>query len=195
MTKIFRDYVESPPSGLNEEESRNWFREKAADVQRLYAANVLRKKAVVNTPIMISGRCYFFRYDAKTKDVLPYYDMYPVIFPIKVTKTHFLGLNLHYLPITFRAALMDNLYPYVTGEEAMSKVKMSYNILLNSSKLRFYKPCLKQYLNNHIRSKLVEVSVEEWELALFLPLQRFVGSTLSNVHRDSVRTIRSSQTR
>lgn len=192
---LFKKYVETPPVGLDEEESRKWFREKALEIEKLYAANVLKRKDAANAPRMLPGRCYFFKYDAKNKETMPYYDMYPVIFPIKVTKTHFTGLNLHYLPPTFRAILMDNLYPYVTGEDSLTKIRVTYNILQNATKLRFYKPCLKHYLNSHIRSKLVEVSAKEWELALFLPLQRYIGTSLANVHRDSVRMIRSSPTR
>ena len=55
------------------------------------------------------GEMYMFSYDPKYKDVLPYYDMYPLVIPIEMYADGFLGLNLHYLPPLARARLLDSL--------------------------------------------------------------------------------------
>jgi hypothetical protein len=56
---------------------------------------------------------YCFFYEAKNKDdpdVLPYWDRFPLIFPIDIKGDRLLSMNLHYLPPFHRAKLMDALY-------------------------------------------------------------------------------------
>jgi hypothetical protein len=55
------------------------------------------------------GTMVLFVYNAKWKKILPYYDQHPLIFPIHVEADRFLGINLHYLPISYRAQMMDAL--------------------------------------------------------------------------------------
>ena len=56
------------------------------------------------------GKMYMFYYDAKTKDKLPYWDRFPLIFVLDVRPDRFWGVNLHYLPPLYRAKLMNALY-------------------------------------------------------------------------------------
>src|SRR5882672_6183900 len=46
----------------------------------------------------LQGQLVMYSYDPKWKDVLPYYDRYPVVIPIELKPDRMLGLNLHYLP-------------------------------------------------------------------------------------------------
>ena len=43
------------------------------------------------------GQMYLFRYNPQGKKTLSYYDIYPLVFPLKASKGGFIGLNLHYL--------------------------------------------------------------------------------------------------
>ena len=140
------------------------------------------------------GHIYLYRYLPLHRATLPFYDQYPVVIMVEKKQDGFLGLNLHYLPFAFRATLMDRLLPFKTGEDDMAKLRVTYNILSNYTKLRFYKPCLKHYLNSQIRTKLVHVDVSDWESALFLPLQQFRKKTETTVYRDSLRQIRQTRT-
>src|SRR5580765_4984034 len=56
------------------------------------------------------GKMLFFQYDAKTKDKLPYWDMFPLAFLFKVSNNSALGINMHYLPPVERARLMMALW-------------------------------------------------------------------------------------
>ena len=53
------------------------------------------------------GKMYFFSYNPKWKDKLPWYDTFPLVFPIERYPVGFLGLNFHYLAPKDRAILMD----------------------------------------------------------------------------------------
>lgn len=175
-------------------ESRQWFRQQAknltASPSRMIRSNQTR---LTDKPLL--GRMYLFQYDPKGKKTLPYYDRYPLIFPIDSGRTSgfaasggsFLGINLHYLPLPLRARLMDALYDTITTKDLdeNARLKISYNILQQASKYRFFKPCIKRYLISHVRSRFFYIEPTEWEMALFLPLDRFVGANMSRVYRDS----------
>lgn len=175
-------------------DSRAWFRQQAqatsASPSRMLASNRSR----LTTRPMI-GRMYLFQYDPKGKKTLPYYDRFPLVIPIGSNRTSgfagaggsFLGLNLHYLPLPLRARLMDALYATANSQtlDENTKLNISYNILSQASKYRFFQPCIKRYLISHVRSKFFYIEPTEWDMALFLPFDRFVGSNKTRIYRDS----------
>ena len=119
--------------------------------------------------------------------------MFPLIFPFQKAPGGFYGINLHYLPYNYRALLMDGLYSLVVNEshnDETTRLRLSYQILNSMSKLRYFRPCVKRYLNSNIRSKFVYITPEEWNVALFLPLQKFNKGTIQQVYKDSVDTIK-----
>jgi len=142
------------------------------------------------------GHMYLFRYDPKLKHELPYYDRYPLVFPFSASKTRnaplsgtgFHGINLHYLPQRARARLMNALMSFASDDNMNEKTRllMTYNILQKMSGMRLYRPCIKEYLFAHVRSKFFHVHANEWKVALFLPLQRFQKASETVVYRDSI---------
>ena len=175
-------------------ESREWFRNQAKTITAS-PSRVMRSNAARMTDKPLLGRMYLFQYDPKHKKTLPYYDRFPLIFPIASSKTSgfaasggsFLGINLHYLPLPLRARLMDALYKTMTTKEIdeTTKLKISYQILQQASRYRFFKPCIKRYLISHVKSRFFYIEPTEWEMALFLPLDRFVGANKSRIYADS----------
>jgi len=175
-------------------ESREWFRNQAKTITAS-PSRVMRSNNTRLTDKPLLGRMYLFQYDPKHKKTLPYYDRFPLIFPIASSKTSgfaasggsFLGINLHYLPLPLRARLMDALYKTMTTKEIdeTTKLKISYQILQQASRYRFFKPCIKRYLISHVQSRFFYIEPTEWEMALFLPLDRFVGANKSRIYADS----------
>lgn len=134
------------------------------------------------------GRMYMFVYDPKGKDTLPFYDRFPLIFMVEPTQNGFYGINLHYLPPILRARLMDALYETqvngVVGNET-TKMKITYQLLKSAARFRLFKPCFKQYLFEHMRSKFIYVPPEEWDMSVFLPTEQFKKATREQVWKDS----------
>lgn len=134
------------------------------------------------------GRMYMFVYDPKGKDTLPFYDRFPLIFMVEPTQNGFYGINLHYLPPILRARLMDALYETqvngVVGNET-TKMKITYQLLKSAARFRLFKPCFKQYLFEHMRSKFIYVPPEEWDMSVFLPTEQFKKATKEQVWKDS----------
>ena len=134
---------------------------------------------------------YAFKYDPKTKADLPYYDTFPLIFPIRFEKDGFLGINFHYLPYRLRARLMDALYSNLTNKnyDDTTRMKISYSILQGAAKYRFFKPTLKKYLRTHVRSQFLEIHWNEWDIALFLPTESLKKADAGTVWQDSRKKI------
>tara|TARA_A100001515_G_scaffold88986_1_gene70704 strand:- start:71 stop:682 length:612 start_codon:yes stop_codon:yes gene_type:complete len=176
--------------------ARDWFRETASSF-RTTPNELLRGAAEAEggsalTGRTFPGRMYTFFYDPKTKRDLPYYDRFPLIFKIKNIDGGFLGINMHYLPPQLRARLMDALYPLATNRkyDETTRLRLTYEILNSATKYRFFKPTIKKYLNSNVRSRYIQINANQWDMALFLPTERFVKKNKNFVWRESRRAIR-----
>lgn len=175
-------------------DSSTWYRNQAKKIAVANPQTMLKNDRSRLMQFPMIGRMYLFAYDPKHKKTLPYYDRFPLIIPVDTIKTSgrlggdgFMGINLHYLPLILRAKLMDALYQYASDEQLNenTRLKISYNILQSVSKLKYFKPCLKQYLFSHVRSRFFLIDPTEWNIALFLPLDRFVKADKNVVYKDS----------
>lgn len=182
MAKTTDEYVfvsllkRAADSGVSAEQgkkAREWLRSKAM-AYRGVNRDKLFKDAIVTSNV-VPGRMYMYVYDAKTKEKLPYWDAFPVIFCTRVTQQGHEGINLHYLPPVLRARLMDALYSTMNNDrfDITTKLRINYNILKSASNMKYFKPCYKKYLSSYVKSQFIEVPASEWEIAMFLPTQNF----------------------
>jgi len=192
---IFRDIAKKVSANItlkDKEEAREWFRKEAENVTKVDPRKMIKSGGSFENMNSLSansiGKMYMFFYDAKWKDKLPYWDKFPLIFPIEFYKDSMLGINLHYLPPVIRAQLMNALYETVNNERMnkTTKLKISYQILKNSSKFKLFKPCVKKYLFTHVKSSFQYVKPEYWDAALLLPSERFQKKSKEKVWQDSM---------
>jgi hypothetical protein len=165
--------------------ARNWLRAKVKELTPTSRALMAdRDRLKSNSTI---GKMYFYFYDPKTKDSLPYYDKFPLVIPIESYPDGFLGLNLHYIHPKQRLILLDKLSETATNSKFDSKTKLrvSYSYLAGASRAFEATPCIKRYLFTHIQSRFLEISADEWDIAAMLPVETFVGATTSKVYADS----------
>ena len=132
-----------------------------------------RSDSLVSKSVL--GKMYFYSYDPKWKNELPWYDTFPLVFPIERYPDGFLGLNFHYLAPKHRAILMDQLKMFANNKsyDETTKLKLTYNMLKGFTKIKRAKPTVHRYLSSKVKSKYVLVNADEWEVALFLPVERF----------------------
>lgn len=180
--------------------AREWYRNQA----KTKAGKEMTAEAILSTTDkgraksqlrgdQVYGSMYFFEYDPKHKDTLPYYDRFPLIFPINKVKGGILGMNMHYLPPKMRAQLMDALYT-VSSDKSYDEntvLNLSYKMLQSASQFRFFKPTVKMYLAKQVRSRFIKINASEWDTALFLPVQSFQKQSQGVVWADSRRIARS----
>ena len=172
-------------------ESREWFRRRVQNMRRINRNALMKEEPVELTNREIVGSMYMFFYDPKGKKELPYYDSFPLVIVIKPAEGGFLGLNLHYLPPILRAKFLDSLLEYTNNNryDETTRFRLSYNLLQRAARMRYFKPCIKHYLNDHVRSRFARVPAPEWEIATFLPTADFQKSSKSTVYSDSRRMI------
>jgi hypothetical protein len=123
------------------------------------------------------GKMYLFTYDAKHKDKLPIWDKYPLVFPIERYNDGFLGLNVHYLGLREREALLNQLIQYSTARNLTerSRLRLTYDLIAGTKKLSsLARPCVKRYLFSHVRSKFVEIPATEWDRVMQLPIALWI---------------------
>jgi hypothetical protein len=190
---LFTDLVSQGRTGMMRPgfvDSRDWYREKAAAVRSINTVSLINKHPDQQRSAILPGFMYMFGYDAKHKDTLPYYDRFPLIFPFQVTADHFMGINLHYLPLQYRARLMDALYSITTNKkfDEKTRLRISYDLLNSSAKYRYFEPCVKKYLKSQLKTRFLLVPSAEWDIALFLPLERFTVNK-NKVFKDSMNII------
>lgn len=167
---------------------RDWWRDAAtrtsnASAKRIISGNETGE--IGGLPKI--GKMFLFQYDPKHKTTLPYYDTYPLVFPIEMYSDGFLGMNMHYLPPIYRARLMDALYTRLNNKrfDESTKLSISYSTLRGVSKMKYFIPTIHRYLYSHVQSKFVNIDADEWDYTLFLPIARWKKATAAKVWNES----------
>lgn len=167
-----------------------WFADKikGASAKKIITPDDLLKRRAVNAPLV--GQMLFFKYDAKHKDTLPYWDMYPLTILLnvdtKASSAGFLSLNTHYLPPSFRELLINRLLKTINDDrlDGRSKAKINYGLLKTASQFKFAQFALKKHLFSHIKSRVIRVPALEWREAIYLDLARWQKKTHMKVYTD-----------
>lgn len=172
-----------------EQDARNWFRTQATEIKRINESGLYQSEIVRSR--VFPGFMYLFIYMPKNRITLPYYDTLPLIFPFEVDSTGFTGINFHYLDLPSRAKLMDYLYTLITNKDydEKTRLRLTYATLKQVSKIPFYKACIKRYLYSQVRSRYILIPANEWDIALFLPLERFAKKSKTAVFSESKKII------
>ena len=173
------------------QQSREWFRKRVANIRNVNRNRLMREEPLQLTNREIVGSMYMFFYDPKMKKELPYYDSFPLVIVLGPAEGGFLGLNLHYLPPTMRAKFLDSLMDVTSNTrfDDSTRFRVTYNLLQRAARMKYYKACVKHYLNDHVRSRFALVPASEWEIATFLPTADFQKASKSQVYAESRRKI------
>jgi hypothetical protein len=173
--------------------AREWFRDAAQKVSSVSAPRLMNDKQNIVPSLTIKniGQMFMFSYDPKHKDTLPYYDVFPLIFLVDFKNDGFTGINLHYISPYLRAKLMDSLYNIVNNDkyDDSTKLRISYQVLSNSSRFGYFAPCFKRYLWNHVGGSFLNVQPKNWDTALMLPTERFKKANKNTVFSESAKKV------
>ena len=166
-------------------QARDWLLNKISKLKPSRQSLLSDRGRLVDDTLI--GHMYFYFYEAKTKDKLPYYDRFPLVLPIERYQDGFLGLNLHYIHPKQRMILLDKLSEHATDNrfDAQTKLRLNYQMLAAFSKAYEATPCSKRYLGSHVQSRFVEIPADEWDIAALLPVEQFEKATKHKVWADS----------
>jgi len=177
--------------GAAAKQSKTWFQRQARLLgqQRATPNAMLKSDPSAMRASIRPGNLYMFLYDAKTKDTLPFWDRFPLVFPFKKTANGFIGLNMHYLPYQGRIQLLDRLMDFANNKrmDETTRLNYSWRLINGVSKFRLAQPCVKQYLADHVRSSLRQVNSSDWATAMLLPVEQFTGAAKQSVWANSLR--------
>jgi hypothetical protein len=194
MSNLFKNLeLEAFRAGITPRtrQSRDWFRRKAQRLGRVNRNQLMKEEPIELNNRRIIGSMQMFFYDPKLKKELPFYDAFPLVIVIGPAKGGFLGLNLHYLPPTLRAKFLDALLDVTNNDKYNEDTRfdITYNMMKRATKFKYFQPCIKHYLNKHVRSRFAIVPAPEWEIATFLPTADWQKASASQVYSDSRKKI------
>ena len=147
--------------------SYDWYRKQVQSMTTPGARSLIRSGKATLRPKY--GIMNLFGYDPKHKATLPYYDTFPLIFPLEPAKGGFIGLNFHYLPPLARVRFLRSLANTTTDKKFDKRTRYNINWRNNT----FMKKTAKHYLFNHVRTSFLNITAEEMAIAIFLPVARF----------------------
>ena len=147
--------------------SYDWYRKKVQSMTTPGARGLISQGKATVAPKY--GVMNLFGYDPKLKATLPYYDRFPLIFPIDFAKGGFYGINFHYLQPGARVNFLRQLSRFASDKNYDKKTR--YNIGELSG--RYYKKTIKHYLYSQVRSSFLNITADEMAIAIFLPVARF----------------------
>lgn len=172
-------------------ESRDWFRKKAQQLRRVNRRQLMQSEPLQLQSRFAPGAMAMFFYQPKTRDKLPYYDSFPLTIIVDKAEGGFYGMNLHYLPPVLRAKFLDSLLDNTNNKyyDEKTRFAVNYNYLKRSARMKYFKPCFKHYLTEHVRSRFAMVPAPEWEIATFLPTADWQKAGANKVYADSRKMI------
>lgn len=174
----------------NTKKSLEWFRRAIGSMFINERQRDEIREGYANKPKTLIGGMYTFNYKAKWKDVLPYYDKFPLVIPFQFTRDGFYGLNLHYIHPIRRVELLTELLRYARDYDGQddidTRIQMSYQLIKKSARLKWARPCIKRYLTREIQSQIKEVPYDDWDIVSLLPTYKFTNKVNANtVYKDS----------
>lgn len=191
-----------PQAKRNIARSQAWFTERVSKDANLTPNHMMQafgdKKRPANQDKYLIGRMYYFKYDAKMKAELPYWDMYPLVFFFNIVKgdgltfgergvIYLMGLNLHYLPPKLRLLVFQDLIKLRNERtyRAKTRLRLTWQALQRFANHKLYAHCVKMYRADHLRSQLFEVQPQWWEVVIPMRTARFQKATQATVWKDA----------
>ena len=191
MANILEEISQIGQASENKTKPASWYKDQirqlglnTIDTQRLMKEGKLTTRA-------IPGFMYLFKYDPMDKNV-PYYDMFPLVIPFRRMNEGFIGINFHYLPFPIRLNILKEFGKYAVNKNIAekTKVRLNYRLIESSRVFRFVNPAIRRYNNQQLRTRLLSIPFNDWNVASQLPVQRFRKATMETAIRDSIKKFR-----
>lgn len=191
MANILEQIDQIGKASKNEIKPASWYKDQirqlglnTIDTQRLMKEGKLTSRA-------LPGFMYLFKYDPKDKNI-PYYDMFPLVIPFRRVNEGFIGINFHYLPFPIRLNILKEFEKYASDKNLneRTRVRLNYRLIERSRVFRFVNPAIRRYSNQQLRTRLLNIPFNDWQVASQLPVQKFRKATMETAIRDSIKKFR-----
>lgn len=165
--------------------SEEWLQEQARTLNVTPQRFLADSDRLVNRPML--GRMYMFQYDPKLKESLRFYDTFPLVIPLEYNRNGFTGFNLHYLRPESRAHVLEILKEYLTDNKMAdrTRINITWDRIQRRLPLNELKRTVKSYLMTNVKSRFLNLLVEDWDLAVWIPADRFKKARRNRVWEEA----------
>jgi hypothetical protein len=140
--------------------------------------DLLKEKKNLSKAEMQPGNLLFTAYDAKDKTFA--YDKTPLVLILRRNRTHTLGLNFHWIPLSMRINLIK--YILKLNKKNIEKNKpldFNYKDLKPMLKSLGYAPCIRLYINKRFGPKGVVLPADRMVEIARLKTESFTNGRYS----------------
>lgn len=174
-------------------EALDWFRMRVSkdlkvDAKKIIQAQSDYRKLSTAERTMI-GKLYLFEYEAVEAgdEEAGVYDKFPMVFFFNVTKTKegktvLYGLNVHYLTPKQRAVLYMGLMKLKTNAKwtPNTKLRLQWQLIKQVTSDAMAEKAVHAYRLDRLKSRLVEIPSNDWIVAAFLRVERWIHIDVNN---------------
>lgn len=150
-----------------------------------------RSRKASKSYLTLQGRMFAFMYSPRTRARLEYFDFTPLIITLGIHNENVLGINLHYLDVELRIALLEKLLRLTQANfgESMPPKGVGYfrtdYPMLKSIKYVSGLPCVRSYDPRRMIGNPVLIPSNEWGNAVALPFENFVNASNGKIHLET----------
>ncbi|MGH7744810.1 MAG: hypothetical protein ACREQ5_08350 [Candidatus Dormibacteria bacterium] len=134
--------------------------------------NNLKQYGTFSGQLQLGSVCHY-RYDAKTKDKLPIWDMFPLAIPFEIAEGGWFSMNLHYVSKAVRKAILSE-FIVNSAKEEHARLNANYRLMKQMALYDELKPTIKRYLTDHLRSRFLIIDTMYWDKIIQLPTAQWV---------------------
>lgn len=173
-TSIFESFQKIRQDANVPVDSFEWFRKTINRNTRAGDMDQIRNQ-IISDPArarkrMFDGMMYFFFYnEPEYKTTLPFYDTFPLVLLLSRKKDTFFGVNFHYIPPKRRLGMFMHLQKFRQDD----RLTIPYGKMIQDKRYKILKSCFRRYKVSKIQGNLINISAEDWPIAINLPVERF----------------------
>ena len=179
--------------------STEWMLDEIEEMEKEYGEQVWNPGSIMTsrqwngttglTKILVPGNFYMCVYEPVFKQILPYYDIFPLTLVFEADDEWFRGLNFHYVPYRTRIQLLGHLMNYATtispqtGKPVLNdqtRLLFDWNTIDNSAVRPLVRPIARRYRIERARTEFKYINPLHWALMLLLPCEQFVKESNRN---------------
>ena len=157
--------------------TRDFYHDYAAEYGVNYRSRQMIKTGGKKSNNILIGRMYFFRYEPSMPE--EEYDNWPLVISLYEDADNISGVNFHHMDYKNRIIQLGRMLDFLNNQtyEKTSRLYASKfrKTLWNHRLFRHSKASYRQYRTDQIKSKIIEVHPMDWELAITVPTERFLG--------------------
>ena len=84
--------------------------------------------------------------------------------------------------------IISNIDEDESEADMKTRIRVTYEILQSTAKMKFFRPCYKRYLTSHIEGRALEITPDYWDIMAMLPVARFEKESIRKVYSESIRS-------